>query len=239
MGTARLIALPARVTRASAEATALSRSPLWALADLSGRLVELSAGTEAAHLTAAFGLVLEAQLLGDRAAWVTLGSHSFFPPDVADSGIDLESLPVVLAPDARTAGRAADHLVRSGGFGLVVIDLSDRTTQPCGPDDAVFKPDDERFPHRTTLSASPRTTLSVPILTRLLGLARQQDVAVLLLTRKSPDAPSMHSLIALRAQAQWRWREGRYEIGIRVIKDKRSGAGWTHVEACHGPAGLR
>jgi recombination protein RecA len=186
--------------------------------------VELSAGAEAAHLTAAFGLVLEAQLLGDRAAWVALGPHSFFPPDVADSGIDLDSLAVVLAPDARTAGRAADHLVRSGGFGLVVIDLSSRTTH-------FSDPDDERL--------SPRTTLSVPILTRLLGLARQHDVTVLLLTRKSPDAPSMHSLIALRAEAQWRWRDGRYEIGIRVIKDKRSGAGWTHVEACHGPAGLR
>jgi recombination protein RecA len=231
VGTARLIALPARVTRASAEATAPSRAPLWALADLSGRLVELSAGTEAAHLTAAVGLVLEAQLSGDRAAWVTLGHHSFFPPDVADSGIDLASLPVVLAPDARTAGRAADHLVRSGGFGLVVIDLSNGTTQRCGPDDAVVKPDDERLSHRTTLS--------VPLLTRLLGLARQQDVAVLLLTRKSADAPSMHSLIALRAEAQWRWRDGRCEIAIRVIKDKRSGAGWTHVEACHGPAGLR
>jgi recombination protein RecA len=216
VGTARLIALPARVTRASAEWTAPSRSPLWGLADLSGRLVELSAGTESAHLTAAVGLVLEAQLSGDRAAWVTLGPHSFFPPDLADSGIDLDSLPVVLASDARTAGRAADHLVRSGGFGLVVIDLSNRTTH-----------------------LSHRTTLSVPILTRLLGLARQQDVTVLLLTRKSPDAPSMHSLIALRAEAQWRWRDGRCEIGIRVIKDKRSGAGWTHVEACHGPAGLR
>ena len=40
-----------------------------------------------------------------------------------DGGIDLDALPVVRVPDARAAGRAADHLVRSGGFGLVVIDL--------------------------------------------------------------------------------------------------------------------
>jgi recombination protein RecA len=204
--------------------TPAARAPLWALADLSGRLVELSAGTETAHLTAAVGLVLEAQLSGDRAAWITLGPTSFFPPDIVESGVDLDALPVVRAVDVRMAGRAADHLVRSGGFGLVVIDLS----------------------------IGMASVLPVPLLTRLLGLARQQDVTILLLTRKSSDAPSMHSLVALRAEAQWR-RRGRvppatcdlqpatctYDLCIRVIKDKRSGAGWTHVEACHGPAGLR
>ena len=191
--------------------------PVWRVADLSGRLVELSGGAEAAHLTAAFGLVLEAQLCGDRAAWVTLEYSAFFPPDAAKGGIDLDALPVVRVPDARAAGRAADHLVRSGGFGLVVIDLSSG--------DAVRSP-------------SP-ALLQAALLTRLLGLARQQDVAVLLLTKKSPDAPSLHSLISLRAEARWRAREGRCELSVRVLKDKRGGAGWTHVETCRGPAGVR
>ena len=70
-------------------------------------------------------------------------------------------------------------------------------------------------------------------------LARQQDVAVLLLTKKSHEALSMHSLISLRAEARWRAREGRCEVCVRVIKDKRGGAGWTHVETCRGPAGVR
>ena len=188
-------------------------TPTWSLSNLSGRLIELSADTNAAHLTAAFGLVLEAQLCGDRASWVTLEHSSFFPPDVMDGGVDLDVLPVVRVPDAHAAGRAADHLVRSGGFGLVVIDLSSEPPAHC--------------------------FLPLPLLTRLLGVARQQDVAVLLLTKKSPETPSLHSLISLRAEARWDRREGRDEVCVHVLKDKRSGPGWTHVEASRGPAGLR
>ena len=201
------MALPPVVSASSLHVA--RHTPVWSVADLSGRLVELSAGAEAAHLTAAFGLVLDAQLCGDRAAWITLEHSSFFPPDAAAGGIDLDALPVVRVPDGRAAGRAADHLVRSGGFGLVVIDLSSGEE------------------------------IGAALLTRLLGLARQQDVAVLLLTKKSHEAPSMHSLISLRAEARWHAREGRCEVCVRVIKDKRGGAGWTHVETCRGPAGVR
>ena len=190
-----------------------ARLPAWNLSDLSGRLVELSAGAEAATLTAAFGLVLDAQLAGDRAAWVTLTHSSFFPPDVVDGGVDLEALVVVRVPTARLAGRAADTLVRSGGFGLVVIDLA---SEP-----------------------APDGLLPTPLLMRLLGRARQQDAAVLLLTKKSSAMPSLDSLISLRAEARWRVREERYELSVQVLKDKRRGPGWTHVETCRGPAGLR
>ena len=188
----------------------------WTLEGLSGRLVELSGWRQTAHLTTAFGLVLDAQLHGDRAAWVTLESSSFFPPDVADGGIDLEALPVIRVRDVGMAGRAADHLVRSGGFGLVVLDLS-------GIDAA----------------SAPR--LPVPLLTRLLGLARAHDVAVLLLTRKSSESPSVNSLVSLRAEAQWARSsvDGGYDVRVRVLKDKRDGPGWTHVEVCRGPAGVR
>lgn len=185
--------------------------PSWELSGLAGRLVELSAHAGAAHLTAAFGLVLDAQLGGDRAAWVTLDASSFFPPDASDGGVDLDALPVVRVPDARLAGRAADHLTRSGGFGLVIVDLS----------------------------AADRAELPVPLLTRLAGLARQQEVAVLLLTKKPHDASSLHSLIALRAAASRREVDGRYDVCVRVLKDKRRGPGWTHVETCRGAAGLR
>lgn len=184
------------------------RAPAWSLPDLTGRLVELSAGAAAAPLSAALGLVRQTQLTGDRAAWVGLEPSAFYPPDAAEGGVDLEALPVVRVPDARLAGRAADHLVRSGGFGLVVIDLG-------------------------------TGTLPVPLLVRLLGLARQHDAAVLLLTKKPHETPSLHSLISLRAEARHHARGDRYELAVRVLKDKRSGPGWTHVEICRGPAGLR
>ncbi|MGC4081978.1 MAG: hypothetical protein QM736_07700 [Vicinamibacterales bacterium] len=134
-----------------------------------------------------------------------------FPPDVVEGGVDLDALPVVRVPDVRLAGRAADHLTRSGGFGLVVVDLSD----------------------------AGRADLPAPLLTRLLGLTRQHNVAVLLLTKKSHERSSVHSLISLRADAQWRAIDGGYEVCVRVLKDKRSGPGWTSVETCRGTVGLR
>lgn len=215
-----MAARPLRVVPISTPVTAPAAAPAWGLAELTGRLVELSGSVRAAHLTAAFGLVLEAQLRGDRAAWVTLEQSSFFPPDVVDGGIDLDALPVVRVRDVRMAGRAADHLVRSGGFGLVAVDLSPGASA-------------EREPN-----ANP-ATLPVPLLTRLLGLARQHDTVVLILTRKSPGASSLHSLISLRAEATWRRRDGRYELSIGILKDKRKGPGWDYVEVCRGPAGLR
>lgn len=212
-------AILASVVPASALPTAPSCEPGWSLADLAGRLVELSASTESAPLTAAFGLVLDAQLGGESTAWITFEHSSFFPPDVADGGIDLEALPVVRVADALMAGRAASHLVRSGGFGLVVIDLSSG---------------DEPVARKIPVA----NKLSVPLLTRLLGLARQQNVTVLFLTRKPQEYPSLHSLISLRAEARWHKREGQYELSICALKDKREGRRWTHVEMCRGPAGL-
>ena len=197
-----------------------AETPAWNLAALAGRLVELSGSADAASLTAAFGLVLDAQLSGDRAAWVSLAGTSFFPPDVMDGGVDLDALPVVRVPDARAAGRAADHLVRSGGFGLVVIDL------------VVAKGD-------FTSDARRAAVIPIPLLTRLLGLARAHEAAVVMLTRKSHDAPSLNSLISLRAETgRSSSAAGRYDVRVRVIKDKRGGPGRIHSEACRGPAGV-
>lgn len=192
--------------------------PGWRVVDLAGRLVELSGLRSTAHLTAAFGLVLDAQLCGDRAAWITSEQSAFFPPDVDAGGVDLESLPVVRVPNVRTAGRAVEHLVRSGGFGLVVVDLSG---EPLYEGHALHE-----------------ASLPVPLLTRLLGLARTHHVAVLILTRKSADAASLNSLIALRAEAQWVACEGTYEVHVRVLKDKRHAPGWDHRERCRGSVGM-
>jgi len=219
-----------RVVSASSLPTTRSGAPTWGLSDLAGRLVELSAGDRSAHLTAAFGLVLDAQLGGESAAWVTLEHSSFFPPDVADGGVDLDVLPVVRVPNVRMAGRAADHLVQSGGFGLVVIDISDTSSFSDIQGKQKIAAERIRCTHK----------ISVPLLTRLLGQARQRNVAVLFLTKKSSEGPSLHSLISLRVEAQWeRQQEGQYKLSIHALKDKRGERGWIHVEMCRGPAGLR
>jgi recombination protein RecA len=177
---------------------------------LGGRLAELSSWGDAAALTLAFELVAEAQHDGEPAAWIAGTPSTFFPPDAARSGIDLDALPVVHAPDAHGAARAADTLVRSGAFGLVVLDVGVNASVPA------------------------------PLQTRLLGLAAKHDTAVLFLTEKQSEAPSLGSLVSLRAQAvRRRTAQDKFSCEARIIKDKRRGPGWSHSEIRHGPAGLR
>ena len=75
-------------------------------------------------------LVLDAQCSAEPVAWVTRPGTTFFPPDVADNGIDLGGLAVVVVPSPTAVLRAADCLLRSGAFGLVVLDLYSGSGEP-------------------------------------------------------------------------------------------------------------
>lgn len=181
----------------------------FGLATFAGRFSELSANTGGAPLTLAFRLVLEAQRNGEPVVWIGRSESSFFPPDVAELGVDLEALPVVAAHDPSTASSAADLLLRSGAFGLVVVDLG----------------------------AGAR--LPIPVQTRLAGLAKHHRSALVFLTEKGDDRPSLGSLVSLRVHVLRAKHEGElYALETRALKDKRNGPGWRHVEACRGPDGL-
>ena len=182
----------------------------WSTAALAGRLAELSAAGSAATLTLAFALVLDAQQRGEPAVWITTTGSSFFPPDAADGGVDLDALVVVRVATSPQMFRAADHLARSGGFGLLVLDLGDHAHMPA------------------------------PAQTRLAGLAVRHGLLLLCLTRKDAEVPSLGSLISLRATAaREAWGDGRFTCTLRVLKDKCRGPGWSHTELCRGPDGLR
>lgn len=195
-------------------------TPAWALRELAGRLVELSARGDSTRLSLTFSLVLDAQGRGEPVAWITDTDSCFFPPDVAACGVDLEALAVVRVPTGRAPGRsgpraiarAAELLIRSGAFGLVVLDLGE----------------DPRVP--------------VALQSRLRGLAQKHETAVLCLTEKSRGLPSIGSMVSLRGEAR-RNRPGHVDDGdfdceMDVIKDKKRGPGWTHVERRVGPDGL-
>lgn len=194
----------------------------WSLATLRGRLVELSARGATAALTTAAELVLEAQRAEDPVAWIVPWSlvdlctaGTFYPPDLADTGVDLAALVVVRTPTALAAARSAERLLRSGAFGLVVLDLA-------GLSGAA----QERLPDQT--------------LGRLVSLAQSHDAAVVCITEKTPDTGSLGSLVSLRAEAL-RVRDpqrGDFEVTIRALKDKRRGPGWTHRLKARGPSGL-
>lgn len=185
--------------------------PSWTLPALAGRLVELSAEASGAPLTFAFRLVLDAQRRGEPTAWIAPPARAFFPPDVATAGIDLAALPVIWGAHALEAARAADLLLRSGGFGLIVVDLGAGIELP------------------------------LHAITRLSGLALRHGAAVVLLTEKKEDRPSLGSLVSLRVHVPRIVREGdRYRCTLHVLKDKRGRRSGSEVsEVCRGPDGLR
>ncbi|MDX2475644.1 MAG: recombinase A [Candidatus Krumholzibacteria bacterium] len=206
-----LVAHPALRRLGDDVAHAPEGDPAWSRAELTGRLCELSAGADGALLSAAMSVVLDAQLNGDPVAWVSATAATFYPPDAAACGVDLSALIVVRAIGARAAGRAADVLLRSGAFGLVVLDLGTSATLPA------------------------------PLQGRLVQLASKHDAAVVCLTEKAAHEDSLGSLVSLRGEVRrLNVRRGvrkgtEYAYRVRVLKDKRRGPGWWVEEGrcCH------
>lgn len=95
----------------------------WTLPEVAGRLVEISGFGATAALTLALGLVVEAQQRGELVGWGTSKESSFYPPDAAQNGVDLDALVVVRLCDVLALPRAGEKLLRSGAFGLIVLDI--------------------------------------------------------------------------------------------------------------------
>ena len=199
----------ARVISLDEVRAAGASSPRWQLDDLTGRLTELSGLGAVASFTAATALVLEAQCRGEPIAWIMLPGRSFFPPDLADSGIDLHALVVVRVRDPIAMARAADTLLRSGSFGLVLLDLG------------------------------ATAELAMATQGRLVGLAQRHDAALVAITDKPRDAASLGSIVSLRAEAvRERTRTG-FTVTLRALKDKRRGPGWSECTDVIPPAGMK
>jgi recombination protein RecA len=183
------------------------RSP-WSLGEVAGRLVEISGSTASAALTIVFTLVREAQQRGEPTGWVTSAEKFFYPPDVAQNGMDLEALVVVRLSHAQSIARAGEKLLRSGGFGIVVLDLGAA---------------DIPMPLQTRL-----TGLAHRHHTALVCLTQKSSAAVSLGSLVSLRAH------AERKRAEDR----RFACALRVLKDKRRGPTWNYEELYTGPAGL-
>ena len=163
-----------------------------------GRLSELAGGRSSGRTTAAVSLVIRAQSLDEPVVWVQPRNGSLYPPDLADSGVDLDALVVVnVPPEPRHLARAAELLLRSGAFGLVVVDLT---------------------------AGVPRGDAWQG---RLSALARQHDCRVVLLsevTRCAEEAPSLGPMVGLRVMPSCERRApGRYVVSHRLLKDKLGG----------------
>lgn len=97
----------------------------WSMESLYGRLVEYTVSPQSPWLTLLCRLILDAQSRSEPVAWISATDDTFYPPDFHTNGVVLSALPVVTTRDVQQAARAAEHIIRSGAFGLVVLHISD------------------------------------------------------------------------------------------------------------------
>ena len=180
----------------------------WALDEVAGRLMEISGSTASSALTITFSLVREAQRHGEPVGWVTSADSFFYPPDVARGGTDLSALVVVRLAKVESIPRAGEKLLRSGGFGVVVLDLG---------------AGDIPVPLQSRLTGLAHRHHSA-----LICLTEKSSVAFSL--------GSLVSLRAHAEKRQT--ADNRFACALRVLKDKRRGPTWHYEDLYTGPAGL-
>lgn len=200
-----------RAAQLDGEVRPLERAPLWHHFR-AGQLLEVSGGAPGKLSTVA-RLVAHAQGEGEPCAWILLRDEpGFYPPDFATMGIDLAALAVVRVP--RAAGthaqlRAAEVLLRSGAFGLVVVDFAG--------------------------AGVPRGALAWQA--RLSGLARMHAARIVLLTPSARGEPSLGPLIGLRVEPELCAQADRVVLTQHVLKSKLGGAARVSPDLRVAPPG--
>ena len=178
-----------------------------------GRLIEISGRGANARLSTAVGLLRQAQIEGETSAWIQPEGGDLYPPDLADAGIDLDALVVLHLPTDRGADdllRATEWLLRSGAYGLVVVDLTG-----------------VRAPRGQAWCA------------RLSSLAREHGSRLILITDSPEHRASLGPMIGLRlAPRRSPPHAGSCGLDVHVLKNK-SGAPLTIApERWRAPLGL-
>ncbi len=196
-----------RVTRLHQHESAISDR--MSISSLTGRLVEFCGRQSTTNLIPICTLIMEAQRIQEPVAWIAQSKTIFFPPDMAANGVDLKALPVVWAPNGKAAMRAADHLIRSGAFGLIVLDLDANIHFDQG------------------------------ILGRLVRLSDKHGTALICITSSAAQKYSLGSMVSLRGETRLqRIAPTLFHCEVHITKDKKRGPGWKYWEACFGPDGL-
>jgi len=179
-----------------------------------GRLVELVSNPDTAYLTASTAILLEAQSRGESCAWIERQEGRLYPPDLAASGVDLGALVVVQVPERESAFalvKAAEQLLRSGAFDLLIIDLEKAVLRDGGSWQG-----------------------------RLQALSREHRTRIILLSDRPVAADSLGPLISLRLLARrQRVSPGVFRLTYEVLKSKAAPFVKIAGERRRGPWGLQ
>ncbi len=134
------------------------------------------------------------------------GQDALDPRGAAGAGVDLERLLWARPEDARAAAKAADALLRSGAFALVILELPRRRAPVNGRGPKASAPDGPPLPQASWV--------------RLAHVAEQSRAALLALSAGGPGGASFCAALGLtlrRLRAVWQGRgPGRTLEGFRA-----------------------
>ncbi len=230
------------------------------LAELTGRIVEVTGQRGQGCTSWLAHLIARAQKDGETTAWLQIAPGELFPPDLAAAGIDVRALAVGLLPDLKAQLRAADILLRSGGFGIVVLDLA--CAQPsvaAGSETrAARRPGDKSLgrlqglcqKHGATLVLLTQPELTVANLRTKSGVRRLESLGLFeieaisreqAVTNRSPvESTQWSSMISLRLSLKRRppQPQGECPLRAKACKDKRRGPGYRFENSWLAPEGV-
>lgn len=162
-----------------------------------GTLTEISGARAQGRTTLAATFVREAQAEGETAAWIMHDTAGPYAPDLLAAGLDPGALLAVRLPTTEGPHglvRAAEILLRSNGFGLVVVEL---------------------------LGGVPRG-LPAAWQGRLQGLARAHRARVVLLSSTPAEGDSLGPLITNRIEPSRRRTRDGYLLSLLPRRTKGS-----------------
>ena len=200
--------LPTPVKASSLIRSSDDNDPRFTLQAVRGRLCELRDTGASAALSALVELVWQAQCQGEPAAWIHGGTAGLHVGDVIDAGVDPAALVVVRLWKEADALRAAERLLRSGAFGVLVLDL-----------------------RQTSVFGAPEAG-------RIGRLAETYQTAVIVLSAQplSVAAGSLVSL-RLTVHRR-RLDNGRFQRTFEILRDKQHGQQSIQHDEVSGPEGL-
>lgn len=182
------------------------------LAGLTGKVVEFSGWNQSACLSLTIPLIIESQKGVKECAWILpaskRGESLFFPPDFNSAGIDCSRIPIIRSANVVDSFSIAEKLIRSGGFALVVLDLTE----------------------------GKRVRAST--VGRISSVAQRYQSLLLCLTRNPPGQPSLDPMIFIHVHVEAQLNGGRYQVKATVQKDKTQSPGLQMKWIYETPIGL-